>query len=340
MNSNIKDIVSNIALPVLITTIIFVIFKYAFWIAFPFIFAFLVAYVIRKIVFLLVKVTGLKVKEASFALLVLCYALLFATLYLLFNFLIGEAISFGVNIPRVYQLEIEPFISMIVSGSFFQNKLTASIFENLKNAASSTLMEVSTKIASIAIEIPNILITITVSIIASFFLCVDYDNIKNSILGLLSANVRAKLSFAKRNISDSIFKIFKSYLLIFLITFIELALGLVLLRVRYCLIIALMIAFADFLPLIGTGTILIPWGIISFIEGETAFAIGIMTLYLIIAVIRNIIEPKILGKNIGIHPLLTLAAMYIGLRIGGFLLAFILPITLLFFKSTRNNCQI
>ena len=127
------------------------------------------------------------------------------------------------------------------------------------------------------------------------------------------------------------------YIIIFLLTFLELFVGLSLLGIRNSAALAITIALADILPLIGTGTILIPWGIISLLIDRAPLAVGLFTLYLIITIVRNIIEPKIIGKNIGLHPLLTLSSMYIGLKIGGIFWAVLLPILLMIIKILNDN---
>lgn len=336
MNEKMKTVGIQYGLPTVIVLAIYLILKYAFWTFFPFFFSFVVAFFIRKTTVFLIKVTGLRLKEASFTLLLICYILFFASQYFLFYFLINEGTEFARKLPGIYQNEFEPFLSDFLSGDIIKNTTINLLITEFKNISSTFVVNISSKIANFALNIPDILITATVTIIASFFMSLDYDNIKNSILGSLPSKLKVKLSSIKQNLISSLVKMLKCYIIIFIITFIELFTGLSLLRVRYPLVVALLIAFADFLPLIGTGTVLIPWAIISFLSGKSAFSVGIIALYLIITIIRNIVEPKILGKNIGIHPLLTLASMYLGLRLGGFILAFILPICLFLFKASKK----
>ena len=340
MKESVKMMCEKYGFPVSLTVSLYLILKYAFWTAFPFIFAFIVAFIIRKSVIILISLTGLRVKEASFVLLFACYAVFFVILYLLLDLLLREGAKLAENIPQFYQKEIEPIISDFVNSNAVRNSLINLPLSEFKDVASSFVVDVSGKIANFALSLPDILVTATVTIISSFFLSLDYDNIKNNLMGILPLKIREKIFSAKRNVFLSLEKILKCYLLIFVVTFIELFIGLCLLKVRYPLITALLIAFADFLPLVGTGTVLIPWSFVSFIRGNSAFAVGVIALYLIITVIRNVIEPKILGKNIGIHPLLTLAAMYIGLKTEGVLLALMLPVCMLIFKAVKNDKQI
>ena len=150
-------------------------------------------------------------------------------------------------------------------------------------------------------------------------------------------NNKKQLYVIKEVLTTTVFRICSSYFFIFLITFLELFIGLVLLKVKYALVISAIIAIADIFPIIGTGTILIPWSIIELMGGNNPLALGLFTLYLIITVVRNIIEPKIIGKNSGVHPLATLAAMYIGLKMGGVSLAILLPFVLIIFTELNKR---
>ena len=118
----------------------------------------------------------------------------------------------------------------------------------------------------------------------------------------------------------------RSYVLIMFITFVEQAVGLTILGVEYSLLIAMAIAVFDILPVVGSGTIMLPWAVISLVTGDTRRGVGLLVLYVIITVIRQIIEPRIVGEHVGLHPMLTLMCMFVGLRVFGGLGLLGLPI--------------
>ena len=93
--------------------------------------------------------------------------------------------------------------------------------------------------------------------------------------------------------------------------------GLLFLRIPYAVFIALGIAVFDILPVLGTGGILLPWTVVMLVLGDYPMAVGILLLYIVITVVRNSLEPKIVGKQVGLHPLITLIAMFVGLQLGG-----------------------
>ena len=121
--------------------------------------------------------------------------------------------------------------------------------------------------------------------------------------------------------------------LILFMTFMELFIGLKILKVPYAGIIAFVIAILDILPVLGTGGVLIPWSIVSLILGDFITAAGIIILYIVITVIRNIVEPRLIGKQMGLHPVVTLAAMLVGLNLFGIVGLFGFPILFSFLKN-------
>ena len=104
------------------------------------------------------------------------------------------------------------------------------------------------------------------------------------------------------------------------------------LNVGYPLLIALGIAFSDALPILGSGTVMIPWAIISAIQGDLKLAIALVILYIIISIVRQILEPKMISSKIGIHPIFTLIAMYTGYKVIGIIGILIGPIILIIIK--------
>ena len=121
----------------------------------------------------------------------------------------------------------------------------------------------------------------------------------------------------------------------FLISF----LGLVILRIPYALFWALGICLVDAFPVLGTGTILLPWSLLLALQGDTARAVGLCSTYAVISLSRSMLEPKLLGRHLGLDPLATLMALYVGFRlwgIAGMLLAPILTVTAMQLSALRN----
>ena len=141
----------------------------------------------------------------------------------------------------------------------------------------------------------------------------------------------------KKYVVGTLFVCIRSYALIMTITFIELSMGLSIIGVKNSILIAFLISVFDILPVLGTGGIMIPWTIIAALTGDYSLSIGLLIVYLIITVIRNIIEPKIVGSQIGLHPVVTLASMFVGVQLLGVVGLFGFPISLSLLRHLNDN---
>lgn len=187
-------------------------------------------------------------------------------------------------------------------------------------------------LGNMAAFLPNMLLTFAVIIIATYYFAIDRVAINCFLLSLFPKKFRPILKNAKDILSNTVGKYLRAYALLFLITFIELLVSFMLLGVDFAFILALLTALIDVLPVLGTGTILIPWGLASIFLGNYGRGLGLLITYAIITVVRQILEPKIIGKFIGISPLATLASMYIGLKLMGIAGLFLFPIVAIVIK--------
>ena len=137
-------------------------------------------------------------------------------------------------------------------------------------------------------------------------------------------------------------QVLKAYLLIMAITFGEISLGLWLLRVDYYLIIGLTVAVLDILPVLGSGSILIPWGIWTLLGGNLPLGAGILLLYAVVTGVRTVLEPRLVGRGMGLSPLVTLISMYVGMKllgVGGLILA-PMAVTLVLFLEESGHIRL
>ncbi len=190
---------------------------------------------------------------------------------------------------------------------------------------------------SIIAGTPGIIIAFIITIIACCFITSGYNQITAFILRQLSPKHKEIVMKSKRLFTENILKMLRGYLIIMCITFGELAIGLSIIRVDYAIAIALVIAVFDILPVLGTGGIMIPWVIIECIAGNWIRALSLFIVYAIITVIRNIIEPKIIGRQVGIPAIVTLLSMYLGLQIFGVLGMFAFPILIIIVMKLQEN---
>lgn len=187
--------------------------------------------------------------------------------------------------------------------------------------------------------LPNALFTFAVVIIATYYFAIDRVRINCFFLSLFPKKLRPKLKAARDTVAESVGRYLRAYGILFLITFAELLIAFWILKINYSFVLALIIALVDVLPVLGTGTVLIPWGIIALISGNYWVGIGVLVTYAVILIVRQIIEPKIVGKFIGLSPLAALASMYIGLKLLGIVGLFVFPLAAILIKRLLSASE-
>lgn len=233
--------------------------------------------------------------------------------------------------------------------SFLPSNLNASVHQSLASAMDNlkeirltdfnitTLFGPLGGIWNAAKQIPNLFITLLITIITTLFMTMDYRQIVNFIRCQLSEKHKALVTDSKKIFFNTIWKMLRAYIIIMMITCVELFIGLSILKINYALVLALIICVVDILPVLGTGTVIIPWAIYEFIMGNSQTALGLAVMYIIITVIRNFIEPKIVGQSVGLHPIVTLTSMYVGLQLFGFFGMLMMPIIIIMIKVLQDN---
>jgi sporulation integral membrane protein YtvI len=190
-------------------------------------------------------------------------------------------------------------------------------------------------LTSILSALPDLLLGAVVAVIVAFYFTLDSAQIKKGIMNILPSRAERMLSHIKKEAAVAAIGYLRSYSLILLITFAEIFFGLTVLGVEYSFLIAAISAAIDILPILGVGIILIPWAIINLMTRKLFLGIGLIILYVITVVIRQFIEPKLVGESLGLHPLLTLAAFYLGYRLFDFSGIFIAPVILVLWRAVK-----
>lgn len=194
-----------------------------------------------------------------------------------------------------------------------------------------------------AMQIPTMLLNVLITVIMSCFLTADFDMVSAFLMAQLSKKKQEDFKLAKHLLKTTFLKMIKAYCLIILVTFTEMLIGLGALyltgifRSSYIIIIAAVTAVVDILPVLGTGTIIFPWAAYSLITGKYALAIGLIVIYIIIAVIRQIIEPKLVAGQLGLPPFMTIIGLFVGLKLFGFIGMLIMPIFIVMIKLLNDN---
>ncbi len=203
--------------------------------------------------------------------------------------------------------------------------------------ATSAVINAATRVAK---SLPNIFIFAVIMIMATYFMCTDRENIRRFWRKILPKPVLKRAVYIKNDLIRACGGYIKAQGILMCITFVVMLIGLSVIGVESSALIGFIIAFVDAIPVLGTGTILIPWAVISLIGGKYFFALGLVIIYAISFLIRRFSEPKIISEQIGLHPLLTLVSIYVGLKavgISGMIFGPIVAIIVVnYFKSEQH----
>ena len=347
-----REFIINVVYLIIIGAIIFITIKYALGWFLPFVIGFGIAFMLKPLINAITKKLKINRKIVAGITVLLFYATVGALLTLLSVKLFIALKEVFIKLPSIYGSTIEPLIfdlSNNVEDLLGRldptlvntiEDMVLSLAESLGSIISSISSGVVSFVSSTVSMVPSFFIILIFTIISSFFFAMDYIKITNFITRQFSPKVSAILFEVKDYIVGTLFKFVKAYSIIISITFIELSIGLSILKIENAITVALLIACVDVLPVLGTGGIVIPWILIELFKGNITLAIGLTILYVTITVIRNIIEPKIVGQQVGLHPLIMLICIFLGVRLLGIIGLFALPTTVIILKNLNDTGKI
>ena len=196
--------------------------------------------------------------------------------------------------------------------------------------ASSALTGLAT---SLLVGLPKVLFSVLVGVIALFYLFFDASGVLSQMRFFLSEDSLTRLRVGMMRIREAVGRCMRAYLLLTFLTFSELLAGMLILNVSRPVLVAFVIALVDLLPVLGVGTVLIPWSIFAFIGGDMFRGIGLLILFGAMYAIRQFAEPRIVGDTIGVHPFFMLIAVFAGFRLFGLGGVLLVPILLYVAKA-------
>lgn len=213
---------------------------------------------------------------------------------------------------------------LISKGSDFLEKFTLAgedLSESLTGMVSGALSRLSGAVAGLAGSFiagaPSVLFAVVVSFIALFYFALDSERITRDAKKYLPEKVISGVTSGIGKATRAVRRFLKAYFTIMVITFGELLVGFAVIGINYAFLAALAVSLVDMLPVLGVGTVLVPWAVILFLSGEGARAAAILALFAVMYVVRQFIEPKIVGNCAGVHPLLALVSVYAGFKLAG-----------------------
>lgn len=254
------------------------------------------------------------------------------------------------RLPQFFESLTRQADSTVQQFSGAANNISPELSQNLKELIGNLSGEL-TKVSNYANQLlsfargllsglPNVLFGVAVTMISACFFSMDYERIRDFLLRQLPERYGVMLRDSKNYFFTSVGRLLRAYAILMLVTFLELVFGLMLLRVPHAITIAVLTALVDILPVLGTGTVMIPWAVITLLFGNVPLAAGLAALYAVITAVRTFLEPKVVGDRIGLYPLVTLFAIFLGLKFAGVAGMFLFPLIVLVIKRLNDTGKI
>lgn len=254
--------------------------------------------------------------------------------------LLQHATIVSKNLP-IYAEKARIFVSEHIPFFDFSEKTELLIEKMSLGAVSEITTGITSQFANgipqAISAVPQFLIFVLITILATCYFTIDLKKTNDFILCQLKEPWKNLLKEIKAIFFETVTKYIGAYIVICAITFAELFFGFFFICRKYAFVLALGVAILDILPLFGTGMVIIPWAFYEFFAGDKISCLKLIILYLVITVVRQITEPKILGSVMGIHPLITLFSIYAGAKLMGFSGVFIFPVITIIIKNLNDR---
>ena len=328
----------------------YIFFKYVLGAIWPFAVAAIITLITKPVVEWINRVIKIPRKGVAALISFLFYAVVAVLLGLGISRLITVTVNFIGNMPQIYEDHIQPAVMTVLD--WYEEKInliiTPDIQDYLDTVSAGILEKLSDVVAAIskwavnfaqsmAVGVPKVLVDVIFCITATFFISMDYPRIRHFIMAQFNSKGQKIISDSKHYLFYNFGKMMASYILIMCITGVELFIFFKLYNIRNALALAVIVALFDILPVLGVGTVAVPWAAVELINGDWKMCVKLLLMYLIITVIRNILEPKIVGKTVGLHPVVMLVSMYCGVKIFGGLGIAILPFTFIVLQNLNEQ---
>lgn len=316
-------VILKISVYIAIVLVAFFSFKFVFTYFMPFIIALMLSMIIEPLVKFLQK---LKMKRGISVILSILIFLGGSVAFSIFAItrIVYELIKLYNRLPKYYDGIYNFFADIIKQATDLYLQLPQEALNILQDVlktvfekATAFLSHTTTWLIDTLTVLPSTMIFILITLIATFFITKDKSLIKDFIFRQLPPTWGAKMISLKTDLLVALIGFLKAQSIILTVTFLESFVGLTIIGVDYAFTLAIIIALIDILPVLGTGGIYVPWGVTNIVLGNYRLGISLIVLYAIIVIVRYIIEPKVVGQQLGLHPVVTLMSMFAGLKLIG-----------------------
>ena len=248
---------------------------------------------------------------------------LFGAIFVIIRKLWEQIVGLAEALPRysndliegfnVVEQRLENLFRLIPAGEALSNidTVIAQFLKSISSLLTSFIPNVYQAIATV----PDVVIFIVITLLSTFFMTKDHYYIKGFIKAQLSDTIIDKIVVLQEGLLQAVGGYVKTQLILMSITFTICLTGFFILNQPYTLLLAVIIAIIDALPVFGSGTILLPWGFYNMIVGNYTLGLGLIIIYGVIFIVRQTMEPRILANQIGVYALVTIIAVYIGYKL-------------------------
>lgn len=323
-------IFTNIVLFVLGILFFIFVFPKIFKFFLPFVIGWIIAMIANPLVKLMEKRLKIVRKHSSMLIIIVALALVVTLVYLAGVQITRQVVNIAEDLPEIVEGFKEDWSDIQKNLSVVYDRMPLNMRENLNKTYDEVVSSLSSSVSQLgaptvtaagnfAKNIPSALISIIMTIISAYFFIADRERVVSFIQSHTPKSVKHYVKLATDDLKHIVGGYFMAQFKIMLIVMLILFVGFLILGINYAVLLAILIAFLDMLPFFGTGTAICPWAVFKLLSGDYKMAIGLVIIYGVSQLVRQVIQPKIVGDTIGLDPLTTLIFMYIGYKFMGVL---------------------
>lgn len=304
----------------------------------PFVIGWILSVIAGPVVIFLEKRLKIMKKLGSAITIILVLAICIGVIYLICSRVWRESLALVDNFPAMYKDMESGFAQIGSKGAEVFSRLPeevqngwSSLVSNLDETVGTLIGQIGeptiTVAGNMAKRIPSILVGMIVAFVSAYFFISEKESLNLWIKKVVPEPVASRMGMVADNLKYAVGGYFKAQFKIMAVVFTILLIGFALIGIHFSILLALGIAFLDFLPFFGTGTALIPWAVYKFLVGDYRMLAALIILYGVTQLVRQLIQPKLVGDSMGLNPLYTLFLLYLGYRLGSVLgMIFAVPV--------------
>ena len=295
----------------------------------PFVLALVLTWILNPAIVKVQRRLGASRKALSLVMLILIFTVAGGLLAALVYSVVSEVASLVMNWPAIWSGNLQPaitdlegFLSGLFAGLPQQVNQTATdglerLVAWLNEMIPELLSRAGSAAGSFAFSIPSFVVALVIFVMATYFIASDYPRLRLMVTDRLSPGVRDFFGSVKRTAVAAFGGYVKAQLILSVVVFFILLAGFVVIRQPYSVLLAFLLAVLDFIPIVGSGTVMVPWAVADLFLGQYRHAVELMVIWGVIALCRRVSERRVVGDQTGLSPILSLISIYVGMKIAG-----------------------